>query len=221
MTISKLKYIALRNRTGQPLGEEIPDNVQAWYEEMEFAKTMQGYLVKMNNNYGFLYVEEFISEPVEDLTEDDLEFIITKYGHFDLYQEVKRIAAMLMEWFKTKGYSFQIFVEESSGVFGGHELAVFIPYGTGKLYYSNFIKEYRVGPTSEKSDLCMVRRCRFNNGQGTCKVEMGIPFTTLHETVGTAWAGRAIRSCSYYQEEVEIERQNGWDPKVDEVEVQH
>ena len=123
METEVLKIIG--DRFMEEMEENIPKEFSSWYEHFEAVKEESGYPAKLFDQFGYVEVRECWHAGMED----DIAAEWVK-EHIDqtrekVLEEIKKEADKLKQ--KEKG--IHIFVTDSKGPLGAHELLIFYPAG--------------------------------------------------------------------------------------------
>lgn len=128
----------LHNRCRESIeGKVVPEYVEEWVETEGFGNQEEGYLVRHNEIYGFLYVEEYSHD--KQTFEEERNFAV-EHGltSQNVLRELKERAEQLSNEVEP---SIVIMVGEGTGFAESHELAVFFPYETSGEAYRKTVQE--------------------------------------------------------------------------------
>jgi hypothetical protein len=122
----------LRNRSGDLVNNAvIPREVDKWAEKEGFGYSEEGYLVKWNGQYGFLYNEEYSHDKQTDEMERNFA-LDSGLKSEEVISKLMDIAEKLSEKVEE---GIVVMVGEETGALQRHEFCIFFPVGTtGKTY---------------------------------------------------------------------------------------
>jgi hypothetical protein len=120
----------LLNRLGEECEEGktiIPDDVRAWYNKLEISAEEDGYLVRLDQQYGYMIVHEYMHNEV-DLPEEREIAAQKQMTREKALDYVTKIADQVNRQSASLDIDYDITVSDAIGAAGRHELCVFLRF---------------------------------------------------------------------------------------------
>lgn len=127
----------LLDRSGEVIDNaEIPKEVLAWVDNESFMHKETGYVAKLNDTYGFMYIEEYEHNNQTISTNEEL---VEKRGLTEekVLEALKKQATKVAEKLPEDMF---VFVGEKTGFGQTHEMLIFFPYKTSTETYEQVLE---------------------------------------------------------------------------------